>query len=291
MNNMAHHGAHWQLSRVPGMDDAEFAQWADLLEARTGISLPAARKSFLVTSLTLRMREIGCPDYGRYYALVTAGPGGAVEWSVLVDRLTVHETRFFRHPASLALLARHLKARCAQLGPLSINAWSAGCATGEEAYSIAMVIEQQFSTHRGEHYFGVTGADISLAALDAARRGVYHRRRLLALEPGQMERCCTQVDAEHYQVCERLRERVCFTRMNMLEPLAPTFGGMDVIFCQNVLIYFSRRRRTEILNKIAQCLSPGGLLVLGPGEIVQWSYPGLERVVYEDTLAYYRTPI
>lgn len=291
MNTMAHRGAHWQLHGVPGMDDAEFARWAELLEARTGISLPAARKSFLITSLALRMREIGCPDYSRYYTLVTSGPGGAVEWSVLVDRLTVHETRFYRHPGSLALLARHLKARCARLGPLSINAWSAGCATGEEAYSIAMVIEQQFSTHRGEHYFGVTGTDISLAALAAARRGEYHRRRLLTLEPSQMERWFTQVDSEHYQVCESLRKHVCFARMNMLEPLAPTFGGMDVIFCQNVLIYFSRRQRTEILNKIALCLCPGGLLVLGPGEIVQWSYPGLERVVYEDTLAYYRTPL
>ena len=106
-----------------------------------------------------------------------------------------------------------------------------------------------------------------------------------------MESYFTQVDDEHYQVCERLRKRICFTRINMLEPMTPTLGGMDVIFCQNVLIYFNRRQRTEILNKIAECLRPGGLLVLGPGEIMQWSSPGLERVLYEDTLAYYRTPL
>lgn len=291
MNNTAQHGAYWQLNSVPDMDDTEFVQWAGLLEVRTGISLPAARKSFLVTSLASRMREIGCPDYSSYYTRVTSGPGGAVEWSVLVDRLTVHETRFFRHPGSLALLARHLQARCSRLGPVSINAWSAGCASGEEAYSIAMVIEQQFSAHRGKHYYGVTGTDISLAALAAARRGEYHRRRLLALEPGLLDHNFTRLDDDHYRICERLRDRVCFTRINMLEPLAPTFGGMDVIFCQNVLIYFSRRQRADILNRIAECLSPGGLLVLGPGEIVQWSYPGLERVTYEDTLAYCRPPL
>lgn len=288
MSNTAHCGAHWQLASVPGMSDAEFEQWTRLLETRTGINLPLARKSFLLTSLSIRMREIGSPDYGSYYTLVTSGPGGAVEWSVLVDRLTVHETRFYRHASSLALLARHLQPRCARPGPLSINAWSAGCASGEEAYSIAMVIEQQFSAHRGEHYYGVTGTDISLAALMEARRGEYHRRKLAGLEPGLLERYFAVQDNECYRVCDRLRKRVCFTRVNFLEPLAPTFSGMDVIFCQNVLIYFSRHERTDILNRMAECLAPGGLLVLGPGEIMQWSHPELERVPYEDTLAYCR---
>ncbi len=115
---MAHcGGAHGQLAGVPGMGDAGFTQWAKLLEARTGISLPVVRKSFLLASLVIRMREVGSPDYSSYYRLVTSGLGGAVEWSVLVDRLTVHEPRFYRHPNSLALLARHLQSRCVQRGP------------------------------------------------------------------------------------------------------------------------------------------------------------------------------
>lgn len=285
MNNTAHCGARWQLA-VPDMSDVEFAQWATLLEVRTGISLPAARKSFLLTSLSIRMREISSPDYSSYYTLVTSGPCGAVEWGVLVDRLTIHETRFYRHPNSLALLARHLQQR----GPLPINAWSAGCASGEEAYSIAMVIDQQFSAYHDEYYYGVTGTDISFAALAAARRGEFHRRKLVALEPDLLGRYFRRVDDDHYLVSERLRNRMCFTRVNFLEPFSSTLGEMDVIFCQNVLIYFSRQLRTAVLNRMAECLSPGGLLVLGPGEIIQWSHPALERIPYKDTLAYCRPP-
>ncbi len=151
-----------------------------------------------------------------------------------------------------------------------------------------MVIEQQFSAHHGEHYYGVTGTDVSLAALGAARRGEFHRRKLVALEPDLLGCYFSRVDDDHYQICERLGNRMCFMRINFLEPLSPTLDGMDVIFCQNVLVYFSRQLRADILSRMAECLSPGGLLVLGSGEILQWSHPDMERVPYEDTVAYYR---
>ena len=104
----ANMSARQHFEPLPEMDDRQFRQWVKLLEKRIGTSLPPERKSFLVTNIGLRMREIGCRDYQQYYDLIHSGVDGMHEWCTLVDRLTVHETRFFRHPASLELVADYV---------------------------------------------------------------------------------------------------------------------------------------------------------------------------------------
>ncbi|HLA74852.1 MAG TPA: protein-glutamate O-methyltransferase CheR [Gammaproteobacteria bacterium] len=278
------------MKALPTMEDAEFAQWISLLESRTGMCLPPERKSFLVTSLAIRMREIGCVDYRHYYQLVTSSPTGVIEWSVLVDRLTIHETRFFRHPSSLDALQEYFIARSEPaLGPVSVDVWSAGCATGEEPYTLAMLIDHQLALRGGEYYIGVSATDISLAALATGRRGVYHQRKLANVPVAFIEQYFIPIDNEHYQVCPSLRERVCFSQMNVTETQR-AMGKMDIIFCQNVLIYFNAKRRIQILNNFAASLKPGGILILGPGEIVNWAHAEMEYVRYADALVYRRRP-
>lgn len=277
------------MSVLPAMSDAQFARWAALLEARTGMNLPPERRSFLTTSLAIRMREIGCVDYQSYYDLVTAVPGGVVEWSVLVDRLTVHETRFFRHLPSLRVVEEQfLNCAPAPDGPLRVDAWSVGCATGEEAYTLAMVIDNVLAARGMDYYLSISATDISLAALAAGRRAVYPRRRITEVPPAFLERYFTALGDERYQVCARLRERVCFTHRNVMETQPGALGRMDVIFCQNVLIYFDAPRRARILDMLAASLKPGGLLLLGPGEVLHWPHPDMELVRREQALAYRR---
>ena len=276
---------------LPKMDDKQFYQWAELLEQRTGTSLPVERKSFLVTSIGLRMREIGCPDYQSYYDLIVSAPGRVVEWATLVDRLTVHETRFFRHPESLRLIRERCLPRSADgADRLSVNAWSMGCSTGEEAYSLAIVIDQHLASLGVPYYLSVTATDISRSALTAARHGVYNRRKLIGMDPTIMQRYFVAMEQEQYQVSEALRQRVCFSQMNIVEDKHAALGEMDIIYCQNVLIYFNRSRRLDILNTLMKYLRPGGVLVLGPGEVTDWSNPRVERLTFENTLAYRRLP-
>lgn len=282
--------AGWRMSTLPPMEDDQFARWVALLEQRTGMCLPVERKSFLVTSLAIRMREVGYTDYQHYYELVTSADG-IVEWSILVDRLTVHETRFFRHPASLRLVRDLVLPRPHELTEgISINVWSAGCATGEEAYTLAMLIDHYLASHQVKYYIGISATDISLASLAAGRRAIYHRRKMSGVPAYFLQEYFTAIDDEHYQVHRRLRERVCFTRMSVLEKQR-ALGQMDIIFCQNVLIYFDGKRRIEILNNLADSLKLGGVLVLGPGEILNWRRPDIEMVRYENTLAYRRTSL
>lgn len=283
-------GESARVRALPAMTDGQFQQWAQLLKERTGIVVPPERKSFLATSIALRMREVGYGDLQVYYDFLGSGRDGAVEWAILLDRLTVHETRFFRHPPTFRLIRTHFLPHGPAVGtpPHSYNAWSIGCATGEEPYSLAMVIDEHFGALGGEYYFGVTATDISYAALSAGRRAVYGPERLKDVPASQRVRYFERLDDHSSRVCEALRRRVCFVHMNVLDLAASPLPKMDLILCQNVLIYLEHSRRMELVDRLAAQLRPGGGLVLGPGDLLAWRHPGLERVAYPDTLAYRR---
>jgi len=279
----------WALEPLADMSPAEFHDWQTLLEERSGMVVSERRRSFLQTNLSARMREVGAPDYASYYRQITSGPRGAVEWSTLMDRLTVQETRFFRHPASFDLLETYLRQRLETESlkrPLAL--WSVGCASGEETFSLAMATSEVLAGREADGSFGVTGTDISLSALAKSRTAVYSARKLEQVEPGLRERYFLSLPDDRFQVIPGLAARVCFARLNVLELANSPVSSMDVIFCQNLLIYFRRWRRREILNRLADCLAPGGLLVIGVGEVVGWQHPELLPVANDQVLAFTR---
>ncbi|QGZ28786.1 CheR family methyltransferase [Stutzerimonas stutzeri] len=279
----------WSLRPLADMSPAEFHDWQALLEERSGLVITEQRRIFLQANLSSRMREVGVADYATYYRQVIDGPRGAVEWSTLMDRLTVQETRFFRHPPSFALLSTYLRQRCETREasrPLSL--WSVGCASGEETYSMAVCAAESLARADGGPRYGVIGTDISLSALDRSRDGLYSRRRLEQLEPDLRERYFQPMPGDRFQVIPSLAARVCFARLNVLELAGAPMSDMDVIFCQNLLIYFRRWRRREILNRLAERLAPGGLLVIGVGEVVGWQHPDLVPVADTQVLAFTR---
>lgn len=276
----------WTHSPAPEMDEAMFAQWQALLEARVGMQLTPSRKVFLQTHLNIRMREIGSADYADYYQRVIDGPRGAVEWTMLVDHLTVQETSFFRHSDSYQLVKKYLHNHFSKPTNKAIEFWSVGCSSGEEAYSLAILAEEELSP-RG-FYYGVTATDVSLAVLAKAKKAVYAQRKLDNLSEHQKNNYFSRQDDRSYVVKQSVKERVCFAQLNVLNLNKAPMRGMDVIFCQNMLIYFRRWRRKEIVNRLAERLAPGGLLVLGLGEVTDWKHPELERVDDNKTLAFIR---
>ncbi|WP_445937528.1 protein-glutamate O-methyltransferase [Pseudomonas sp.] len=278
----------WALQPLADMTATEFRDWQTLLEERTGVVLNERRRAFLQTNLSARMRELGVMDYATYYRQVTDGPRGAVEWSTLLDRLTVQETRFFRHRPSFEVLESYLRERLQQGVTQPWELWSVGCASGEEPYSLAISAAEVLRESEHPDYFGVTGTDISLNALSKARDGQYGARRLEQLETDLCQRYFLAQDDGRFKVVPNLAARVCCARLNVLELAKAPMSGMDVIFCQNLLIYFRRWRRREILNRLAERLVPGGLLVIGVGEVAGWQHPELIPVADERVLAFTR---
>ncbi|MFQ5644449.1 MAG: CheR family methyltransferase [Thiogranum sp.] len=270
------------------MDDRQFSDWTRLLESRTGLFISPERKSFLVSGIRSRMREVGCQDYREYYRHLSGRCPQVREWSLLVDELTVHETCFFRHESSMKLVEDAVIPYVFEHRQ-GLNAWSVGCATGEESYSLAMLFDNYCAEHVQDGYFGVTGTDISLPSLHHAREGLYLERRLQGIPPEFREKYCRPESSRRFRIAPDLRKRVCFSRLNLRDVEKAPFANLDLVFCQNLLIYYDRERRLQIVNRLAECLRPAGVLVLGPGELLDWRHPEMERVRYPDTLAYRRT--
>lgn len=279
-----------RVAQPPPMDDLEFGRWVRLLETRTGVTVPPERKPFLVTGLRRRMRETGHSDYRAYYEELLDGARGAMEWVALVDHLTVHETHFFRHLPSFELVRDEwLPQWLAQATPeQSLHALSVGCSTGEEAYTLAMLFDQAFAEQAPPRRFGITATDVSQPALSLARAANYPLARLEEI-PTRYRADSVEICAnEEFRVVERLRKRVGFACVNLMHASRAPLRQLDLIYCQNVLIYFARERRGELLDGLARLLRPNGLLVLGPGEVTGWAHPQLVRTGGRQTLAFLR---
>lgn len=279
----------WSLKKLPALSDSQFAQWSTLLEERTGIQFARQHKALLESQVSIRMRELGYEDYDHYFVEVTSGVSGMLEWSILVDRIAVKETSFFRHRPSLEYVRRYLqnKINNQQLSS-SFDVWSVGCATGEEAYSLAMVINDCFELASLNPYYGITAVDISTTALTKAREARYSARKLEQAKAEEMKRYMQECSDGNYEVVSKLRERICFVQGNIIRSDCLPNVSVDVIFCQNLLVYFRRWLRRDILNALVARLKPGGLLVIGLGEAVDWEHPKMHRVAADEVQAYSR---
>lgn len=277
----------WSLQSVPVLSDAQFALWSKLLEERAGIYLGEQQRVFLQTQVTMRMRELGYQDYGEYYRCVVDGVAGMVEWALLVDRLVVNETSFFRHRPSIEFVGRQVAAHLQNApGNLAYDVWSVGCSSGEEPYSLAMVMNDAYQNAGREPRYAITGTDISRAALCVARAGVYGARKVRLVDDHLRQRYFLQVADNQYQVSSLLRDRICFNQGNVLNINEMPIIKVDAIFCQNLLVYFRRWLREQILNAFVARLKPGGILVIGLGEVVDWVHPDMRRVAVDAVQAY-----
>ena len=275
----------WPHSLPPALTEQQFADWQKLIEARTGIDF-SQHRSILQGGLSRRLRELGDIDVEAYFEQVSRHPEGLIEWQLLLAHIAVKETSFFRQTAAFELVRDYLRKRVDHAQTLDL--WSVGCATGEEAYGLAMVASDVIERAAAHCFLGVLATDICGEALQQARAGRYRAKRLEQVPEAWRQRFFV-ADGEHwYRVRPALRQRLCFAQANLLDvsrlPLLP----MDVIFCQNVLVYFRRWRTKQVLDALVERLKPGGLLVLGPGEAAHWQHPALVRTTHQGVSAWLR---
>jgi len=188
--------------------------------------------------------------------------------AALVEHSAVGETVFWRHPEQLAAVGRIAGESG---GPLSI--WSAGCATGEEPYSVAMALLEAGRAGKGDR---ILATDVSERALEVAAAGVYGPRPLRRLPPDLARRWIE--GGEERRVSKEVRGLVTFVRHNLVADPVPGGGPFDLVLCRNVLIYFSPDTATTVLDRLARALRPGGLLLLGPVELPIASALGMDWV-------------
>ena len=269
--------------------EIELDELRALVERRAGIHLDETRDRFLAARVREHMQERGITSPSDLLGRVRRSN---FEYEALLERLLTQETSFFRYPSVFSALRntilKEMHSRKFWENPRTLRVWSAGCATGEEAYSIAITIAEALMFVEAWE-IEILATDISTSALRRAEQAVYPRRELEALTPEQLDAHFTRAPGpDHWLVRPRIRRMVRFAPMNLAEPVYA--GRMDLIFCMNVMIYFTEERRNALLRAFCDTLNPGGYLVLGHAETLSKCPVKLESCRHGDSLLY-RKPL
>lgn len=274
-------------SSVPQADGVSPQAWRELIVKRCGLTFRHVRTPEVIGLVHAQMRACGIANEAAYFQLLSAPAGDAGQWDALIERLTNHETSFFRHPPSFdALRAQVLPELRASRKGARLSLWSAGCSTGQEAYSLAMCASDDAAA--GD--FTVWGSDISHQAIKIARQARYGPRAIAAIPDKYRQRYLRAVSGpagNEYDITDEVRQRVRFMTTNLVEPdgFRPSH---DVVMCHNVLIYFSPAAVSRAVAWLASCVALGGYLMLGPGEAPNDRPAGLEPVVINGVRAFQR---
>jgi chemotaxis protein methyltransferase CheR len=242
--------------------DAEFARYQALIYKIAGISLSDAKKVLLTGRLGKRLKHHGFGTYTEYFRLVSGGQDGG-ELQMMVDLLTTNETYFFREEKHFDFLASHILPK--HPPGVAFNVWSAASSSGEEVYTIAMVLAEHFGVHGN---WMVTGSDISQRVLAAAQRGVYTFERARGIPPELLRKYCLKgVRSQEGMLLidQPLRKHTRFIQVNLNKEL-PELGSFDVIFLRNVMIYFDAETKRDVVARLIRQLRPGGYFIVGHSE-------------------------
>ena len=241
--------------------DQEFSRFQRFIYDAAGITMSPGKKALISGRLSKRLHVHELDDFSAYYSLLSSGEAEE-EVQIAIDLLTTNETYFFREPKHFELLGRLAAEARQHRQPL--RAWSASSSSGEEAYSMAMVLADRMEPGTWE----VMGSDISSRVLQRARIGHYPLERARQIPPAYLKRWCLRGmgQQEGTLLIEReLRQQVRFLSINLNERL-PHLGQFDVIFLRNVMIYFNAETKRQVVARLLSALRPGGYFCIGHSE-------------------------
>ena len=249
------------------LSDAQYRMFRDWVAQHCGLYFAPDSRFVLERRLARRARALDLGSLAAYYYHLRSQPGDDGELGQLIDELTTNETFFLRERSQLdtlvgEILPEWIDRRRRHGGPVSI--WSAGCASGEEPYSIVMLArEAGFEPGRD---FRVYASDISRRVLQMARRGVYRAGSFRETEESLRKKYFVEKD-DGWRISDDVKRHVVFTRANLIDPSrAWVLGSMDVILCRNVIMYFETTTRRKVIATFGERLQPGGYLLLGHAE-------------------------
>jgi len=248
------------------LTQTQFDALRSLLQREAGLVFDESRRDSMAYSVGERMRDSGAKDVAAYLASLQS----AQERQRLVDEVTIQETHFFRNPPQTRALRKHVLPeliRHAEAHGRRLRIWSAGCSTGEEPYSIAMMLRELLPAGAGWDV-KVLATDVSQRALQAAHKARYGPRALMLASPEELARFFAPVDDGLHEVRPEVRELVEFRHHNLVtEPVPfPSNERVDLVLCRNVTIYFGRETTRELMVRLHQALRDGGYLFLGHSE-------------------------
>ena len=253
------------------LSDKDFTAIASLVQRHTGIHLSHGKRDLVISRLSRRLRALGLKDFSQYVALLYSGRAGE-ELVEMVNQITTSKTEFFREPHHFKFLGEQalptLEEQSPRLGPKHLRAWSAGCSSGEEAYSLAMVLDQFCSPKPGWSW-KLLATDLDTNLLRLASRGCYQPEQVAKMPRDLLLKYFhrrRETDGYIHEVKPYLRRMITFGKFNLIHAGYPKRTPLDFVFCRNVLIYFNGAQKQAIIDKLTDALRPGGWLFLGHSE-------------------------
>lgn len=251
------------------MNEETFGTFRNFIETNLGIKIPPSKKVMLESRLAKRLRALGMQTYEEYCAYVFGPSGFEKEIQHLIDEVTTNETDFFRESHHYDLLeSRILPELILQKKTSELNIWSVAASTGQEAYTLAMVMEE-FGRKNRRFPYRILGTDISAKVLQVANAGIYTEHQAEKIPPSCKKNYCMKnrdPAQKTIRFKSEIRDRIQFRRLNLMDSSYPVKKKYHIVFCRNVFIYFDKPTQHKVLAEIYSHLAPGGYLFMGHSE-------------------------
>lgn len=246
------------------LTDREFQEFVGYIRQSFGINL-GKKRMLIEARLFSVLAEKNISSFTEYFNLIRSSPG---EMQIMLDRLTTNHTYFMREPRHFEFLRDVILPDLTRKNPdKCLRIWSAGCSTGEEAYTAVMVMREWFGPASGWDY-RILATDISSRVLEAAQIGIYSPDSLKNLPPAWEKKYFRPGDDGTFTLSREVKNEVIFRSLNLMDPF-PYHYPFDLIFCRNVMIYFDQPTKNKLVEKFYNALKPGGYLLIGHSETVQ----------------------
>jgi chemotaxis protein methyltransferase CheR len=262
------------LSHSASLNEEHRDEIAKLVQTHTGIQLPPAKHQLIEGRIRKRLRILGFADFSEYFEyLFESGQQHSDEFRHLIDALTTNKTDFFREPDHFELLTDKILPEWQNRGAATqrpFRIWCAGCATGEEPYTLAMVLSEYASQHPG-FKFHIIATDISHSALRYARMAIYPKERIEVIPKLLRQKYLLRSRdhrSEEVRMTPEIRNQVQFGHLNFMDQKYRLPKKQDVVFCRNVLIYFEKAVQERVIIRLCAESKPGGALFLGHSESI-----------------------
>ncbi|MBC7923540.1 MAG: protein-glutamate O-methyltransferase [Ferruginibacter sp.] len=256
------------------MSTQDFSRLSQFIYVQYGIKMSPLKKTMLEGRLQKRLSVLNLASYRHYCDYLFSAEGQARELIPLINTVTTNKTDFFREATHFDFLTNHVLPEfdsAARTNGNPLRVWSAGCSTGEEPYTLAMVMNEFAATRSPSLSYLITGTDLSTRVLQHAANAVYAEERTAAI-PLILKRKyflrSKDADQQTVRIVPELRRRVTFQSLNFMDHHYEVPGSFDVVFCRNVLIYFDRPTQEKVINRLCAKLKPGGYFFLGHSESV-----------------------
>jgi len=268
----------------PVLSDRDFNRFSAFIYEACGIKLPPIKKTMLSARLQKRLRQLHLDSFSAYLDYVLSPDGQAAELNHMIDVVSTNKTDFFREAkhfdAMNTLVLPDYAQRMTHSSHKTLRVWSAGCSSGEEPYTLAMVLDDFFSRYPGLDY-AILATDICTEVLARAEEAIYTDEVVAPVSPALRNKYLMKGKGTHqgfHRVVPELRRKVTFKRLNFMDRDFGIEQKMDLIFCRNVIIYFDRKTQCALFEKFHRQLSPKGYLFTGHSETLEGIGDRMERV-------------